>query len=59
MNEKFLNNLLKGAIIAAGTGLGMLVSGCFSVKKDDPEADSDELDDFIDAEYEEVKETES
>lgn len=57
MNEKFLNNLLKGAIIAAGTGLGMLVSGCFSVKKDDPEAD-DEMDSFIDADYEEVEETE-
>ena len=32
-NEKMLSGLLKGAIIAAGTGIGMLVAKCFKVEE--------------------------
>lgn len=32
--EKFLNSLLKAAIVAAGTGIGIAVSKCFSVEEE-------------------------
>lgn len=33
--EKMLSGLLKGAIIAAGTGVGLLLSKCFSVEAEE------------------------
>lgn len=54
--EKLLSTLLKGAIVAAGTGVGMLIAKCFSVKED-PEGEPDEPE-VIDADFEEVGETE-
>lgn len=56
--ETMLNGILKAGIIAAGTGIGMLVSKCFSVKEES-EGEPDEPE-VIDAEFVEIetKETE-
>lgn len=53
---KMLSTLLKGAIVAAGTGVGMLIAKCFS-SDDDPEGEPNGPE-AIDAGFEEVEETE-
>lgn len=41
--EKMLSGLLKGVIIAAGTGVGLLLSKCFSVEAEScPEGEPNE-----------------
>lgn len=54
--SKMLSGLLKAGIIAAGAGVGMLISRCFSVDEE-PEGESNEPD-FIDVDCKEVEETE-
>lgn len=56
--EKMLGKLLKGAIIAAGTGIGIMVAKCFSVEKDPDEGEPDDSDEVIDVEFEKVSDEE-
>lgn len=54
--EKLLNGLLKGIIIAAGTGVGMLISSCFAVENNDEDEAVEEFEGEI-FDYKSVDET--
>lgn len=54
--SKMLSGLLKAGIIAAGAGVGMLISKCFSVDEES-EGELDESE-FIDVDCEEVEKIE-
>lgn len=56
--EKLLNTLLKAGIVAAGTGLGMMLSKCFSVDEENPEVGEPDEPEVIDADYAVVEEIE-
>lgn len=50
------SSLLKGLIVAAGTGAGMMLAKCFSVEEEEPETEEETDSEIIDVDFSEETE---